>query len=354
MVRARRCCQGLCIQPDRPARWRRPRGARLSAEADLIGRLRALATHPAARGLRDDAAVIPAPIGRDIVLTHDMIVEGVHFLPGDPAGDVAWKLLAVNLSDLAAKAAEPIGVLMGYGLTGDADWDEAFVAGLARALDHFGVALLGGDTVAMPQGSARVLGLTAIGQVAPDGAPDRCGAKPGDLLFVTGPIGDAGLGLRIARGDLANASGVPRRLLKAYRLPMPRLAEGRALGPLVHAMADVSDGLLIDADRIAAASGLAVSIDLDAVPLSAEARGFGDDRAARLAAATAGDDYQLLFAAPAAAAEAITIIATRYHIVIAPIGRFTSGSGLTLHDHHGAVPLPDRLGYEHDKSAEKR
>ena len=308
----------------------------MSDERRLIDSLRALARNPAARGLADDAAVLAAPLGRDIVLTHDMLVEGVHYLPGDPAGDVAWKLLAVNLSDLAAKGAEPLGVLMGYGLAGDAAWDAAFVAGLGRALDHFGVPLFGGDTVAQPRGDARVLGLTALGQARPGGAPDRRGAKPGDLLFVTGAIGDAGLGLRIARGALDG----PRRLLKAYRLPMPRLAEGRALAPLAHAMADVSDGLLIDAGRIAAASGLAVSIDLDAVPLSAEARGFGEDRTARLAAATAGDDYELILAVPPEARGAAAAHA-------AEIGRFDVGSGVHVHDRDGAVPLPDRLGFEH-------
>jgi thiamine-monophosphate kinase len=308
----------------------------MSDETRLIERLRALARHPAARGLADDAAVLPAPVGRDLVFTHDMLVEGIHYLPGDPAGDVAWKLLAVNLSDLAAKGAEPIGVLMGFGLTGEAGWDEAFVDGLDRALDHFGVSLLGGDTVGQPRGDARVLGLTAIGQVAPGGAPDRRGARDGDLLFLTGPVGDAGIGLKIARGEVDG----PRRLLKAYRLPMPRLAEGRALAPLAHAMADVSDGLLIDAGRIADASGLAVTIDLDAVPLSDEARGFGVDRAARLAAATAGDDYQLIAAVPPAAAAA----AARHAIAI---GRFEAGSGLRLHDRDGAVPPPETLGFQH-------
>ena len=308
----------------------------MSDERRLIDALRALARHPAARGLADDAAVLPAPLGRDLVLTHDMLVEGVHYLPGDPPGDVAWKLLAVNLSDLAAKGAEPVGVLMGFGLTGRPGWDEGFVAGLARALNHFAVPLLGGDTVAQPQGDARVLGLTAIGQAPPGGAPDRRGAQPGDLLFLTGPVGDAGLGLRIARGEIEG----PRRLLKAYRLPMPQLTEGRALAPVVHAMADVSDGLLIDAARIADASGLAVTIDLDRIRLSDEARMFGDDRAARIAAATAGDDYQLIAAVPPAAREA----ASRHAI---EIGRFDAGSGLHLHDAGGVVPLPAMLGFEH-------
>ncbi|MBP8231944.1 MAG: thiamine-phosphate kinase [Rhizorhabdus sp.] len=308
----------------------------MSDERRLIDALRPLAGHPAARGLADDAAVLPAPFGRDLVLTHDMLVEGVHYLATDPPGDVAWKLLAVNLSDLAAKGADPLGVLMGYGLTGNGDWDKAFVEGLGRALAHFEVPLLGGDTVAQPAGSARVLGLTAIGQAPPGGSPDRRGAKAGDLLFATGPIGDAGLGLRIASGEIEG----PRRLFKAYRLPMPRLAEGRALAPLAHAMADISDGLLIDAGRIASASGLAVEIDLDRVPLSTECRDFGEDRAARLSAATAGDDYQLVAAIPPEHREAASAHAVE-------IGRFTVGSGISLRDSDGNIPPPIRLGFEH-------
>ena len=239
------------------------------AEADFLARLRAIATHPAARGLMDDAAVIG-----DLVLTHDMIVEGVHYLATDPPGDVAWKLVAVNLSDLAAKGATPEGVLLGYPI-GDPAWDAAFVAGLAVALDRFDVALLGGDTVCAPDGAPRMLGLTALGR-SPR-APDRRAARPGDDLWLVGAIGEAGAGLAIARGAKGSAT-----LLAAYRRPQPLLAQGRLLAPHAHAMADVSDGLLIDAARIAAASGIAVAIDLDAVPrspaLSAHA---GDDRAAR-------------------------------------------------------------------------
>ncbi len=286
-------------------------------EPDLIDLLRTLATDPAARGLADDAAVLG-----DLVLTHDMLVEGVHFLPADPPGDVAWKLVAANLSDLAAKGAVPIGLLLGYTL-GDDDWDRAFVAGLAEALAAFAVPLLGGDTVRGP----RVLGLTAIGRA--DGpVPARGGARAGDLLWVTGTIGDAGLGLAVARGERDG----PAAVLARYRRPTPRLAEGRALAPRVHAMMDVSDGLLIDAARMAAASGLAVAIDLAAVQL-----GHAADV---LAAATAGDDYELLFAASADAVRDSGVAATT-------IGRFADGAGLRLHHGDTPVALPDRLGWVH-------
>ena len=306
-------------------------------EAHFLARLRTLPLHPGALGLADDAARLGG-----YVLTTDTMVEGVHFLATDPPGDVAWKLLAVNLSDLAAKGAAPEGVLLNYPI-GDDGWDAAFVDGLGVALRRFGCQLLGGDTVSLPPGAPRVLTLTAIGSATH--APGRSGAQAGDNLFVTGTIGDGGAGLTIAKrlaGDLAGLSiakaGVgDADLLAAYRRPVPRLAEGRALGPHVSAMMDVSDGLLIDAARMAAASGLGVTIDLAAIPLSAAYPAHaGDDRAARLAAATAGDDYQLLFAASAPP----PVPATR-------IGSFSSGSGLILLDGGEPVPLPDRLGYLH-------
>jgi thiamine-monophosphate kinase len=294
-------------------------------EADFLLALRALPLHPGARDLRDDAATLG-----DLVLTTDTAVEGVHFLPTDPAGDVAWKLLAVNLSDLAAKGATPEGALLNYPLS-DPAWDTAFLAGLGEALTAHACPLLGGDTVSLPAGAPRVLTLTAIGRGP---APSRTGARAGDALWVTGTIGDAGAGLRIARGEPG-----PAELLAAYRRPRPRLAEGRALGPLVHAMSDVSDGLLIDAARIAAASGLAVTVDLDTVPLSDAYKAFaGPDP---LAAATAGDDYQLLFALD----REPPVPATR-------IGSFAPGAGLTLTQGGRPVPVPPRLGFEHGTLAQ--
>ncbi|MGE3397590.1 MAG: thiamine-phosphate kinase, partial [Sphingomonas sp.] len=168
----------------------------MSGESAFIDTLRALATDPAARDLIDDAAVLMMGEGA-LVLTHDMIVEGVHYLAADPPGDVAWKLVAVNLSDLAAKGARPIGVLLGYAL-GEGEWDRAFAKGLGTALSAFGISLLGGDTVAMPDGAPRALGLTAIGK-ADRTPPSRSGALPGHALWVSGTIGDAGGGLAALR-----------------------------------------------------------------------------------------------------------------------------------------------------------
>ncbi len=290
--------------------------------------MRTLPIHPAARGLRDDAArLVLAPL----VVSTDTLVEGVHFLPDDPPQDVAWKLVATNLSDIAGKGARPEGLLLNYPLSDDG-WDRAFLEGLAEVLSACGTGLLGGDTVTLPAGAPRILTVTAFGGDTP--APPRGGAGENDALWVTGTIGDAGAGLAIARG----AAG-PAALAARYRRPVPRLAEGRVLSRVAHAMMDVSDGLLIDAARMAEASGLAVEIDLAAVPLSAEYRRHsGDDRAARLAAATAGDDYELLFAMPANVRPAVA--ATH-------LGRFRHGTGLHLYDDGVAVPLPARLGYLH-------
>jgi thiamine-monophosphate kinase len=253
----------------------------------------------------------------DLVLTHDMIVEGVHFLPDDPPEDVAWKLVAVNLSDLAAKGAEPVGCLLGYTL-GPAEWNVRFVAGLKQVLERYAMPLLGGDTVRA--NGPRSFGLTAIGRAAH--APSRNGARAGDALYVTGVIGRAGIGLKLLR------EGKTGPEVEAYRRPRPRLAEGRALAPLVHAMMDVSDGLLIDAKRLADASGLAVAIDLADVPKVGES----------LEAATAGDDYELLFAAPAGTA--LPAPATL-------IGHFAQGQGLSLLKGGLPIALPPSLGWIH-------
>ena len=217
--------------------------------------------------------------GEALVLTHDMMVEGVHYLPQQDPADIAWKLVATNMSDLAAKGAEPIGVLLGYMLGTD---DARFLAGLEGALAHYGAPLLGGDTVSGP--GAQALGLTAFGRATHRPVPSRGGAKAGDRLWITGPVGAAMLGLealRAGRGDSL-----------AYRRPAALLAAGQALAPLVTAMMDLSDGLLLDAARMARASGVTLAIDGAEVPIAAPEERRGE-------ALRWGDDYQLLFTLPA-------------------------------------------------------
>jgi len=308
------------------------------SEADFIARLRAIATDPAARGLADDAAE-----WEGLVLTHDMIVEGIHFLPDDTPQDVAWKLVAVNLSDLAAKGAVPIGILVGYSL-GDVVWDAAFADGLDTALRRFGIILLGGDTVRAPAGAPRSFGLTAIGRAPAGGSPTRSGARPGDQIWVTGTIGNAGLGLAMRLGqEEANET-----CLAAYRRPQPQLTFGQAVVPHVHAMMDVSDGLFIDAQRMAEASGCEFGIMIESIPLSAALLAVRPDVLdTRLAAASAGDDYQLLFTADANAAPAIREIASGLKVAATPIGHVGVGQGITLTHRAQRIALPARLGFVH-------
>ena len=307
-----------------------------SNELDFIDRLRLLATHPAARGLDDDAAVIG-----DLVITHDMIAEGVHFLPSDPPASVGWKLVTVNLSDLAGKGAEPFAALMGYSLGADPEWDERFLSGVAAACETYGLALIGGDTIALPDNAPRVFGLTAIGRGG-ETIPARSGGKPGDALWLVGSLGDAAIGLAALRADEA-AEGP---LVEAYRRPVPQLAVGRMLAPHVSAMMDVSDGLLLDAARLCAASKCGSAIDLDELPLSsAFIAERGGDRRARLAAATGGDDYALLAALPPDFNPLSLCLPSG--TILACIGTLTAIEGVTLFDAAGDVPLPEQLGYEH-------
>ncbi|MBX3593442.1 thiamine-phosphate kinase [Sphingomonas sp.] len=290
----------------------------MADEFAFLTALRGIATHPGANGLRDDAAHLDVAGGR-LVLTTDTMVAGVHYRPEDPAESVGWRLAAVNLSDLAAKGARPLACLLNYTLSGDPAWDARFLAGLDDALSTYALPLLGGDTVAMPRGSARALSLTAIGVAGPD-TPLRSGARAGDGVWVTGTIGAAAFG---DDGDPVDPS--------RYLRPMPRVAEGQAIARLATAMMDVSDGLLIDAERMATASGVAIEIDLDAVPVTPA----GIDP---LAACTAGDDYELLFTLPTGIVPPVA--ATR-------IGTVRTGAGIALTTQGGPVPLPARLGYAH-------
>lgn len=306
-------------------------------ESQVIDRLRRMATAPAARGLLDDVAVLDG-----FVITHDSIAEGIHFLPDDPPASVGWKLVAVNLSDLAAKGAEPAGALLALTIAGPGSWEDAFLSGVEAACESYGLALIGGDTIALPQGAPRVLGMTAIGR-ATGPVPGRDGARDGDALWLVGTVGDAAAGLAQLQAD-RRAAGP---LVDIYRRPVPQLGAGQALAPHARAMMDVSDGLLIDARRMAEASGIAIAIDLDSLPLSAAfVAEQGHDVAARLFAATGGDDYALLAAFPPALDPATISLpgGTR----LSRIGMLSAGeASLSLTSGGNAVALPERLGFEH-------
>lgn len=280
---------------------------------------------PGALDLLDDAAVLRPREGHDLVVTKDAMVAGVHFLPDDPLDTVARKLLAVNLSDLAAKGAEPIGYFLSVAWPGETPWaaKALFAEGLRQGGQDWRLPLLGGDTVSTP--GPLTITATLMGEVPAGGMILRRTAQPGDLLMVSGPIGDGWLGLRAARGDLPDPAGV---LAACYRTPTPRLDLIPVLRQFARATADVSDGLLADAGRIAIASDLAVEVALDRMPLSAEAAawlaGEPDEAAARLALATGGDDYQIVCAIDPAELPALRAAEAGLTVV----GRFRLGEGV--------------------------
>lgn len=304
----------------------------LPAEFALIARhFRPLAGE-GALGLLDDAALLTPPPGRELVLAADAMVAGVHFLPDDPPETIGRKLLRVNLSDLAAMGADPLGYLLTIALPhGTPDsWLAAFTQGLALDQAEYGLSVLGGDTVSTP--GPLCLSLTILGTVPPGQALRRAGARPGDELWVTGTIGDGHLGLAAARGTRPDPDGY---LAGRYRLPQPRLAIGRALRGVATACMDVSDGLVQDLGHLCRASGCGAVIQSGLVPRSAAAQGA--DIAALI---TGGDDYELLFAtAPGTLPQGMA--ATR-------IGHFTAASMDVVVLDDAGRPLPlTRQGWSH-------
>ncbi|QDL97440.1 thiamine-phosphate kinase [Rhodopseudomonas palustris] len=266
-----------------------------SGEDNLIARyFKPLATDPGARGLVDDAAVLAASAA-DLVLTTDAIVEGVHYLPDDPPAAIARKALRVNLSDLAAKGAEPAGFLLTLALR---QADERFLALFAAALGEdaatFRCPLLGGDTVSTP--GPMMISVTAFGRVPPGRMVLRDALRPGDAIVVTGTIGDAALGLDLLQGRATAAGDAGRAfLIDRYRVPQPRSALAPAVRDHAGAAMDVSDGLAGDLAKMCAASGVTATLDATAVPLSDAARaiiGTDESKLARLL--SGGDDYELL------------------------------------------------------------
>jgi len=298
-----------------------------------------------AYGLGDDAASFTPTVGRELVLTVDAIVEGVHFLPTDPAEDIARKLLRVNLSDLAAKGAAPRGYLITTAWTAatSEDWIAAFARGLGADQSLFGLSLWGGDTVSTP--GPLSFTLTAIGDVEQGAMLRRSGARIGDDLWVTGTIGDGALGLLVALGKLAASPD----LLARYRVPEPRVSFGPRLVGLAHACLDISDGLMADLTHLCEQSGVGARVDVSALPLSSAAK-------ERLAIApdlietvmTGGDDYELLFAASPDAASAIDSAARQSNTRTTRIGKLVpKADGIVALDASGAVLSFKQAGFRH-------
>ena len=305
---------------------------RLPAEFSLIARHFRPLAGPGALDLRDDAALMTPPPGRQLVLTADAMVAGVHFLPDDKPDLIGRKLLRVNLSDLAAKGAVPLQYLMTVSTPKDTPdaWFAAFAAGLALDQKTYGVTLLGGDTTSTPGPIS--LSLTIIGHVAPGTAVHRFGALAGDEIWVTGTIGDGALGLAVALGRLDDPSGF---LLDRYRLPRPRV--GLTLAGIASAGMDVSDGLVQDLGHLCRASHLAAEIQLETVPLSDAARRAGPEWLTTCL--TGGDDYELLLAVPPNHADALRLAAERAGIPVTRIGHFHSGAAEVMVRQASGEPL---------------
>ncbi len=317
-------------------------------EFGLIARLLAplAQSHAGAQSLRDDCAYIDGPDGMAWALSTDALVAGVHFLPDDPPDLIARKLVRVNLSDLASSGARPRFLLLAccFPRSSGAAWLEAFAAGLAADCQSFGLALIGGDTVATP--GPLTLAATALGDLPAGQALLRGNARAGDDLWVSGTIGDAAFGLEVALGQAPEQP----ELLERYRLPRPRLELGMALRGLAHACMDVSDGLMGDLGHIAAASGLAAELWAEMVPLSAAVRArMGADGLEK--AVTGGDDYELLFTAPAARRQDLAALERSLDLRLTRIGRMMPAEGpdqpVRLLDGEGRPLAPPRPGYRH-------
>jgi thiamine-monophosphate kinase len=326
----------------------------LSGEDRLIDRFfRPLVKDAGALGLFDDAACITPPPGHDIVLTVDASIAGIHFFADDPADLVAKKALRVNLSDLAAKGARPLGALLSLSIpdTVSEDWLAAFSQGLGADLEQFGCPLLGGDTTRTSGGTT--LSITAIGAVPSGSMIKRSGARPGDHIVVTGTLGDSSLGLELrkrpdAQGFAQLGESERKHLADRYLLPQPRLAIADALREAAHAAIDISDGLVGDLAKLAAASGVAAQIEARAVPLSVAARAVLAGAPERLETVlTGGDDYEIAAAVPENRLAALKEAATEAKVTITTIGRIETGSSVTVRGSDGQPLALKRASFSH-------
>jgi thiamine-monophosphate kinase len=335
---------------------------RLHSEEAIIALLAPLtAGYPGAFGLKDDCALLAAPPGEDLVLKTDPIAEGVHFLPGDAAEDVAWKALAVNVSDLAAKGATPIGYLMALSFPEAPThaWMAQFVEGLRVAQSHFGCHLIGGDTDRRP--GPLTVSVTVIGSVPQGTMVRRTTAQPGCTLLVSGTIGDAALGLALAKDPALAATwrlapAEAAYLVRRYRRPEPRLALAPLLRRYASAAMDVSDGLVKDLERMLRGSGVAGLLRAGAVPLSEAARKIVAREPERLAQLlTGGDDYEVLAAVSGSRTicEELRAAAAAAGVPLAEVGTVASrhgtdaGSSLLVEAPDGGPMAFDRTGWAH-------
>jgi thiamine-monophosphate kinase len=297
-------------------------------------------------GIGDDAALLDVPAGRNLVVAVDTLVAGRHFLKSAPPRSIGHRALAVNLSDLAAMGATPAWATLSLTMPGvDEAWLAEFAAGFFSLAEGHRVALVGGDTTAGPLTiSVQVLGTAPQGQ-----ALRRSGARVGDLLLVTGTLGDAAAGLEFLRGTAAQ-SPAAQWLISRHEYPTPRIELGLAMRPYASGAMDLSDGLVGDLEKLVAASGVCAVVDIDRLPISpALLAQVGASRARELALA-GGDDYELLLSVPPARLEALRAAAGIVAVNLTEIGHICAGVGVTW-SMNGAEYSPVSRGYEHFSSA---
>lgn len=315
----------------------------MSPEFRLIDRVFSPATdHTLLAGGDDAALLVPTP-GTQLAISTDMLVEGVHFLPGTDAEALGHKVLAVNLSDLAAMGARPRWAFLAVSLPDlDEPWCERFMAGFLALAGRFGVDLAGGDTTRGP----RNLCVTVVGECAPGAALRRDGARAGDDIHVSGVVGEAATGLQSRRRLLgADASDVEHCRRRLDR-PEPRVSLGRALAGVAHAAIDVSDGLVADLGHICSRSGLGATLEWARLPHSSAMAALPAPE--RMAAVlSGGDDYELIFTAPVTVREQVARIAADCGVPLTRIGRMGVGSGVSVLDHDGRALALDRGGFDH-------
>jgi thiamine-monophosphate kinase len=321
----------------------------LPGEFELIRRYFAPLAGPGSLKLTDDAAVVDLQPGRSLVATTDTVIAGVHFLADDPPDLIARKALRVNLSDLASMGAEPLGYLLVTALPAgiDENWVAQFSRGLAQDQAEFSIALLGGDTAFTP--GPLSLTITALGQVERGKALLRSGAKPGDRVYLSGTIGDSAFGLKLAKGEpLTLSPSEKSSLLDRYRLPQPRLGLGRRLIGVASAAMDVSDGFAADLGHICQASRVGALVEAAKLPVSPALRSVLEAGEASLVeVATGGDDYELLFTAPAAVELLLGRIATELALPLTAVGEIRREPGVIVLDQNGRAVELGPGGYRH-------